>query len=135
VTAPTIALPKLVTLSDTGGGRQAAIVMRRGQGRVVAYAVRMDAGGLATAVVLSFQFGANDDDLYDYSQPGTVLENLVFAQTASLALTASATDVSKRDTIDSPLGFSGGFGVVADVTATGSYELELTIWVEELRGA
>lgn len=94
---------------------------RAGAGTVEGIVVRLDAvlSGASAATVYIVD---GNDDIAD-----APADNDIVVATSSIALSASATVASLDTDLDNPRRFSTS-RIGADVTATGAYQIEITVW-------
>ncbi len=99
-------------------------------GAVYAWLVREEAGGGATALAPVLADGLRQRDTHELPPA----ENRV-ADEDAVTLTPSSTAASFRTAFTNAMPFHGGLRFVANVTATGSYALILSVWGERDDGS
>lgn len=126
---------KIVTLSGSASGVVGVVVYTApGRGRLLSLVLREETGGSATVLndlwlchnVASLGLSALPPFTQVSCHIGTAPDG------TDIALTASGTADSLRTTFDRPITFAGGLVILANVTTSGSYTLEIALDLADL---
>ena len=123
---------EIVTLVGTGTGIVSAVIFgTKSRGTLTHIIIREPlVGGANATEILSMAFVHNIDQLTFPAVAAPPDEHLV-ALVENVLLTPSATDADFRTHAVHPESFSGGLGVIANVTAAaGAFELKLGLKIE-----
>jgi len=120
--------PHIVSLSGTGSGIVGLVIFDGdARGILNSLVIREKTGGLATSATSIWFCHTVSGLSLTVTPPGeqvlTLVENLI--------LTAHATDASLASPINFPQSFRGGLAVIADIVASGSFNLQIMVDVDK----